>query len=224
MVLLIMLISVVAIILSLGFMIKSPKFGVWLYKGAVFIIMIIVLFVALFFYLGGNADVSALNINLHPWRNYLLYRVIAAIVCVTVIFAISQIPLLFVRCYHKSIKKRIIKYEGLIYAVVLVSGVICLSEYSGVGRLFDDRLQAGNDVVRMINEYNRTHSMQCQSLLELGLKPVGDNYYEYKGMWFLLDANDKSFDLRFRSPQDSVLNYDFTYSSDVHEWKESIIW
>jgi len=58
----------------------------------------------------------------------------------------------------------------------------------------------------------------------LGLKPVGDNYYEYKGMWFLLDANDKAFDLRFRSPQGSDMNYDFTYSSDVHEWDGTIIW
>ena len=69
-------------------------------------IMIIFLFVALFFWLGGNADVSALNINLHPWRNYLLYRVFAAIVCVMVFLAISQLPLLFVKCYSKKKKCR----------------------------------------------------------------------------------------------------------------------
>ena len=108
MVSLIMSILAVAIILSFGLMVKSPKYGVWVYKGAIFIIMLIVLFVALFFYLGGNADISALNINLHPWRNYLLYRVVAAVVCVAVIFAISQLSLLFVK-YHN--KKKIVKYE-----------------------------------------------------------------------------------------------------------------
>lgn len=202
-------------------MVKNPKYGVWLYKGAIFIVMLIVLFVALFFYLGGNADVSALNINLHPWRNFLLYRVLAAVACVAVVFAISQLPLLFVKYHHK---KRAVKYEGIVYAVVLTIGIICLSEFSGVGKLYDDKLQAGNDVVRLIEEYNRTHGKQCQALSDLGLEPVGNGFYEYKGMWFLLDASDKAFDLRFCSPQSCDMNYDFTYSSDVHEWDGTIIW
>lgn len=103
-------------------------------------------------------------------------------------------------------------------------GVICLSEFSGVGKLHDEKLQAGNEVVRLIDEYNKTHKMQCQSLSDLGLKPVGDNFYEYKGMWFLLDANDKAFELRFRSPYGGDINYDFTYSSDVQEWDDTLIW
>ena len=158
--------------------------------------MIIFLFVALFFWLGGNADVSALNINLHPWKNYLLYRVFAATACVMFFLAVSQLPLLFVKCYAKKIKKQIVKYEGLVYALTLVIGVICLSEFSGVGKLHDEKLQAGNEVVRLIVEYNNTHKTQCQSLSELGLKPVGDDFYEYKGMRFLLNVNDKAFDLQ----------------------------
>lgn len=224
MVTLIMLILAFAIILSFGLMVKCPKYGLWLYKGAIFGIMIIFLFVALFFWLGGNGDVTALNINLHPWRNYLLYRVFAAIACVTFFLAVSQLPLLFTKCYVKKKKWQIIKYEGLVYAVILVIGVICLSEFSGVGNLWDEKLQAGNDAVRLIDKYNRTNGKQCQSLSDLGLKPVNDNFYEYKGMWFLLDANDKTYDLRFRSPHGSDINYDFTYSSDDHEWHESIIW
>ncbi len=224
MVTLIMLILVVAIVLSSGLMVRSPRYGLWLYKGAILGIMIIFLFVALFFWLGGNAAVSALNINLHPWRNYLLYRVTAAVACVTVFLAISQLPLLFVKCYAKKKKWQIIKYEGLVYAITLVIGVICLSEFSGVGKLHDEKLQAGNEVVRLIDEYNKTHKMQCQSLSDLGLKPVGDNFYEYKGMWFLLGANDKTFELRFRSPDGGDINYDFTYSSDVQEWDDTIIW
>lgn len=125
MVTLIMLILVVAVILSFGLMVKCPKYGLWLYKGAFFGIMLIFLFVALFFWLGSN-DVSALNINLHPWRNYLLYRVAAAVACVTVFLAVSQLPLLFVKCYAKKKKWQIIKYEGLVYALTLVIGVICL--------------------------------------------------------------------------------------------------
>ena len=117
-----------------------------------------------------------------------------------------------------------IKYEGAVYAVTLVIGVICLSEFSGVGKLHDEKLQAGNEVVRLIDEYNKTHKMQCQSLSDLGLKPVGDNFYEYKGMWFLLDANDKAFELRFLSPYGGDINYDYTYSSDVQEWDDTIIW
>ena len=85
------------------------------------IIMVIVLFVALFISLGPN-DISSLNINLHPWKNYLRYRVIAAVVCDIVIFAISQFPLLFVK-YHK--KMRLMKYEGSVYIVALIIGIIC---------------------------------------------------------------------------------------------------
>lgn len=224
MVTLIMLILAFAVILSFGLMVKSPKYGLCVYKGAIFGIMLIFLFLALFFWLGSNAGVSALNINLHPWKNYLLYRVAAAVACVTVFLAVSQLPLLFVKCYAKKKKWQIIKYEGLVYALTLVIGVICLSEFSGVGKLHDEKLQAGNEVVRLIDEYNYTHKTQCQSLSDLGLKPVGDNFYEYKGMWFLLDANDKAFELRFCSPYGGDINYDYTYSSDVQEWDDTIIW
>ena len=221
MVLSLMSILIIILFLSFGIMVISPKYGLYLYKGAVFIIMLIVLFVAIFFYLEGNSDISALNINLHPWRNYLLYPVIVTVFCVTVIFAISQLPLLFVR-YHN--KKRMVKYEGIVYAVVLIIEIICLSENCGIRKLNDAKLQVGNDVVRLIDEYNRTHGEQCQSLSELGLKPAIDYFYEYKGMWFVLNANDKAFDLRFCSPHGSNLNYDFTYSSDIHEWRGTIIW
>lgn len=221
MVLSLMSILIIILFLSFGIMVISPKYGLYLYKGAVFIIMLIVLFVAIFFYLEGNSDISALNINLHPWRNYLLYPVIVTLFCVTVIFAISQLPLLFVR-YHN--KKRMVKYEGIVYAVVLIIEIICLSENCGIRKLNDAKLQIGNDVVRLIDEYNRTHGEQCQSLSELGLKPAIDYFYEYKGMWFVLNANDKAFDLRFCSPHGSNLNYDFTYSSDIHEWHGTIIW
>ena len=221
MVLSLMSILIIILFLSFGIMVISPKYGLYLYKGAVFIIMLIVLFVAIFFYLEGNSDISALNINLHPWRNYLLYPVIVTLFCVTVIFAISQLPLLFVR-YHN--KKRMVKYEGIVYAVVLIIEIICLSENCGIRKLNDAKLQVGNDVVRLIDEYNRTHGEQCQSLSELGLKPDIDYFYEYKGMWFVLNANDKAFDLRFCSPHGSNLNYDFTYSSDIHEWHGTIIW
>ena len=74
-----MVIAALAAILSFGFMIKGSKAGVYMYKGAVFIVLMIVLFVALFFYLGSNADVNALNTNLHPWKNYILPRVLASI-------------------------------------------------------------------------------------------------------------------------------------------------
>lgn len=210
-----MSILIIIIFLSFGIMVKSPKYGLYLYKGAILIIMVIVLFVALIFSLGPN-DISALNINLHPWKNYLRYRVIAAVVCDIVIFATSQFPLLFVK-YHK--KTRLMKYEGSVYIVALILGIICLTKFSGVGRLNDAKLQAGNDVVRLIDEYNRTHQKQCQSLSELGLKPVGDNFYEYEGMWFLLETNNKYFDLRFCSPPGGDINYDFTYSSEVQEWR-----
>lgn len=80
--------------------------------------------------------------------------------------------------YHN--KKQIVKYEGVIYAAMLIIGIVCLSKCSGVGKLDDDKLQAGNDVVRLIYKYNKSHKRPCQSLSELGLKPVGDNYYEYK--------------------------------------------
>lgn len=219
-----MLIAALAIILSFGLMVKCPKAGICLYKAASLIIMIIVLFIALFFYLGSNEDVNALNTNLHPWRNYLLPRVFAAIICVTIIFAIAQLPLIFTKCYSKAKKFKIMRYEGIIYAVILAVGVILLSKCSGVGKLYDTELQAGNEVVRLINEYNKTHGKQCGSLSELGFKPVKDNFYEYKGMWFSLNSNDKTYDLRFRSPDGGNMNYDFTYTRETDSWSESIIW
>ena len=156
MITMIMVIAALAAILSFGFMIKGSKAGVYMYKGAVFIVLMIVLFVALFFYLGSNADVNALNTNLHPWKNYILPRVLASILCAAIIFIISQLPLIFIKSLSKGRKIKIIKYEGLTYGVILVVGVILLSKYSGVGKLYDTKLQAGNEVVRLINEYSIT--------------------------------------------------------------------
>ena len=224
MITMIMLIAALAAILSFGLMIKSSKAGVYLYKGAVFIVLMIVLFFALFFYLGSNADVNALNTNLHPWKNYILPRVLASIFCAAIIFIISQFPLIFVKGLSKGRKIKIIKYEGLTYGVILVACVILLSKYSGVGNLYDTKLQAGNEVVRLINEYSITQRRQCQSLSELGFKPIKDYFYEYKGMWFSLNSNDKTYDLRFRSPDGEDIYYDFTYSKDSDSWSESIIW
>ena len=224
MITMIMLIAALAAILSFGLMIKSSKAGVYLYKGAVFIVLMIVLFFALFFYLGSNADVNALNTNLHPWKNYILPRVLASIFCAAIIFIISQFPLIFVKGLSKGRKIKIIKYEGLTYGVILVVCVILLSKYSGVGNLYDTKLQAGNEVVRLINEYSITQRRQCQSLSELGFKPIKDYFYEYKGRWFSLNSNDKTYDLRFRSPDGEDIYYDFTYSKDSDSWSESIIW
>lgn len=224
MITMIMLIAALAAILSFGLMIKSSKAGVYLYKGAFFIVLMIVLFFALFFYLGSNADVNALNTNLHPWKNYILPRVLAAIFCAAIIFIISQLPLIFVKGFSKGRKIKIIKYEGLTYGIILVVGVILLSKYSGVGKLYDTKLQAGNEVVRLINEYSRNQRRQCQSLSELGFEPVKDYFYEYKGMWFSLNSNDKTYDLRFRSPDGEDIYYDFTYSKDSDSWSESTIW
>ena len=43
-------------------------------------------------------------------------------------------------------------------------------------------------------------------------------------MWFSLNSNDKTYDLRFRSPDGEDIYYDFTYSKDSDSWSESIIW
>ena len=219
-----MIIAGLAIMLSLGWMIKRPKEGVYLYKGGLFIIMVIVLFVALFFYLGSNGDTNALNTNLHPWKNFILPRVIGAFICVAFIYSISQIPMIFIKSLDKTKKHYIMKYEGLVYAVILTVGIFFLSKCSGVGKLYDSKLQAGNEVVRLLNEYNNTHENQCESLAELGFQPAKDYFYEYKGMWFSINTNDKTYDLRFRSPDGDETNYDFTYTKDTDSWNESIIW
>lgn len=218
------IIATLAILLSSGWMIKSPKQGVYLYKGGLFIIMLIVLFVALFFYLGSNNDVNALNTNLRPWKNYILPRVIGTAICIAVIYGISQIPLIFIKRLGKAKKYRIMRNEGIIYIGILAVGIFFLSKYSGVGKLYDSKLQAGNEVVRLLDEYNNTHHKQCESLSKLGFKPTKDYFYEYKGMWFSLNSNDKTYDLRFRSPDGDETNYDFTYTKDTDAWNETIIW
>ena len=40
---------------------------------------------------------------------------------------------------------------------------------------------------------------------------------------FSLNSNDKTFDLRFRSPYEDD-NYDFTYTRDTDTWNGTIIW
>ena len=66
------------------------------------------IFFALFFTLMG-LSVNALNIDLHPWREYVIWRFLFAATVTVVLFAVSQIPLMFIRQFLKQEKLKIIK-------------------------------------------------------------------------------------------------------------------
>lgn len=92
-----------AAIALIGFMIKWPKPGLYLYKTAVFMLFLPGLFFALFFTLMGFGK-QALNIDLYPWREYVMWRFLFAAGITIVMFAISQIPILFIRAVFQTRK------------------------------------------------------------------------------------------------------------------------
>jgi len=209
----------------MGLSIREDKIGLWLFKGGCLLLFIGGLFIALFFSLRGM-DVECMNIDLHPWKNYIIWRSFGSIVVTIIVYAISQLPLCFTKSYSKKQKRNFIKCEGVVYVLLLIMGIFCL--YNSLIHSIPDNWQYGNDMVKMIDEYNESHKDKCKSLEDLGLKRIKDNYYEYNGMWFDLWVYDTGYTLYFcnaMNENEEVSDYDvdFVYNSAKDCWENHII-
>lgn len=205
-------------LIGIGLSLRGRKVGLWLFKGGCLLLFIGGSFIALFFSLMG-ITVECMNIDLHPWRNYIIWRSLGSIVVAIIVYAISQLPLFFTKRYSKRQKRNILKSEGLVYVLLLIIGIFCL--YNGVIHSIPDNWQYGNDMVKMIDEYNENHKTKCKSLEDLGLKRTKGNYYEYNGMWFDLYVYDTGYTLYFRNAKDedvSDYDVDFVYNSEKDCW------
>lgn len=138
-------------------LIKWPKPGMYLYKAVCLTLLLSALFLAFFFSLRALNEIS-LNIALHPWREYVMFRFLYATVFAAVIFVVSQIPFLFVRQFDKKEKQRMVKVEGLIYLCILAIGA-GLCYYEEQGHDYPE-----NKIISQINIYRDTYGHYPDSI------------------------------------------------------------
>lgn len=126
-----------------------PKSFPSIYKIVVYLMSVVVIFITLFFSLRSPIDPVNLNVDLHPWRSYILPRWWGIILVSVVFFTLSQIP--FASVCKKYFRKDIIAYSTLI--------VISATAAAIEGSLYycPEELQTGNEVVEMIDNFN-SHS------------------------------------------------------------------
>ncbi len=195
-----------AIIALIVLMAKWPKPGVYLYKVAIFVLFLPALFFALFFTLMG-LSVNALNIDLHPWREYVMYRFMFAAIVTVVLFAVSQIPLMFIRQLSKQEKLKIIKIEGLIYIVILAIGTGLL--YYAV----KDSTHTENYVIERINDYSKENDRYPDSLAKIGVP--SDTTSHFGDIHILYSHNESAFTLLVKSEYD-----EYVYDSRNDMWND----
>ena len=97
-------------------------------------------------------SVNVLNIDLHPWREYVKWRFLFAASVTVVLFAVSQNPLIFIQHFPQQEKLKMIKIEGLIYIVILAVGT-GLYYYA-----VQDPTHTENYVIERINAYQKESS------------------------------------------------------------------
>lgn len=195
-----------AIVALVGLMVKWPKPGVHLFKVAVFMLFLSALFFALFFTLMG-LNVNALNIDLHPWREYVMWRFLFAATVTVVLFAVSQIPLIFIRQFSKREKLKIIKIEGLIYIVILAVGTgLCYY-------VVQDSTYPENYVIKHINDYQKEYHRYPESLNEIGVPSDTTSHFGHIHIQYF--HNDSSFTLLVKSEYEQYI-----YDSRKDMWDD----
>ncbi len=144
------LILCVVLLILVAILIKRPKPGMYLYKAVCLALLLPALSIGLFLSLR-PLNVDSLNFSLHPWREYVMGRFLLATVFAAVIFAVSQIPFLFVRQFAKKEKRRMVKVEGLIYLCILAIGTwLCYDEVQ-------KHDYPENKIISQINDYRDSH-------------------------------------------------------------------
>ncbi len=165
------IIIICVIILLVGLMVKWPKPGLYLFKIVCLMLLLSGLFFALFFTLMGLGE-QRLNINLHPWREYVSYRFIGALVVTVTIFAISQIPLLFLKKLSSKEKTKVLKIEGMVYVALLMLGTSLL--YMAVS---DRNNYPENQVVDKIEDFHARHGQYPKTLGEINVSIDNDRLF-----------------------------------------------
>lgn len=164
------LIIISVIILLVGLMVKWPKPGLYLFKTVCLMLLLSGLIFALFFTLMGLGE-QRLNMNLHPWREYVGPRFIGALIVTAVIFIISQIPLLFMRKISEREKTKILKIEGLVYVALLILGTGLL--YATVS----DRNYPENQVIDKIEDFHSRHGQYPKTLGDINISTEIDSLF-----------------------------------------------
>lgn len=164
------IIIISVIILLVGLMVKWPRPGLYIFKTVCLMLLLIGLFFALFFTLMGLGE-QLLNMNLHPWREYVGPRFIGALIVTAVIFIISQIPLLFMRKISEREKTKILKIEGLVYVALLILGTGLL--YATVS----DRNYPENQVIDKIEDFHSRHGQYPKTLGDINISTEIDSLF-----------------------------------------------
>ena len=165
------IIIISVIILLVGLMVKWPRPGLYIFKTACLMLLLIGLLFALFFTLMGLGE-QRLNINLHPWREYVGPRFIGALVVTVIIFAISQIPLLFLKKLSSKGKTKVLKIEGLVYMALLIFGTGLL--YMAVS---DRNYYPENQVVDKIEDFHARHGLYPKTLSDVHVHMDNDSLF-----------------------------------------------
>lgn len=178
-----------AVIALVGVMVKCHKPVLYLYKAAVFMLFLPGLFFALFFTLMGYGK-QALNIDLYPWREYVMWRLFFAAGITVILFVVSQIPLLLIRQFSKKEKLRIVKIEGLIYFGLLAAGTgLC---YYAV----QDHDYYENKIVADISNYYKEHGYYPENLNRIDLPNDSTDVrysHDYKSFTLLIKNGNGEF-------------------------------
>ncbi len=164
------IIIICVIILLVGFMVKWPRPGLYIFKTVCLMLLLSGLFFALFFSLMGLGE-QRLNINLHPWREYVSYRFIGALVVTVITFIISQIPLLFLKKLPSKEKTKILKIEGLVYVALLMLGTGLLYLTVSV------RNYPENQVIDNIEAFHVRHGQYPKTLSEINVSIDNDSLF-----------------------------------------------
>lgn len=202
------LIIISVIILLVGLMVKWPRPGLYIFKTVCLMLLLIGLFFALFFTLMGLGK-QALNIDLHPWREYVGPRFIGALIVTTVIFIISQIPLLFLKKLSSKVKSKILKIEGLVYVALLILGTGLL--YVAVS----DRNYPENQVIDKIEDFHARHGQYPKDLSDINVNIDNDSLFINDNVHLGYSCDKNAYTLS--------MNYEYgsyVYDSRKDRWSE----
>lgn len=200
------IIIISVIILLVGFIVKWPKPGLYVFKTTCLMLLLSGLFFALFFTLMGFGE-QALNIDLHPWREYVSSRFIGALVVTAVIFVISQIPLLFLKKLSSKEKTKILKIEGLMYGSLLIFGTGLLYV------VVSDRNYPENQVIDKIEAFHSRHDQYPKTLSDIHVSADNDSLFTNDNVHLGYSCDKNAYTLSVSSEYGN-----YVYDSRRNKW------
>lgn len=209
-----LIISIVTFVL-IYIIIKWPTFG-WITAYKVLIDAFYYLFIVLICGYGkviGATD--NLNVDLHRLESLRsgVYVVVILSVC---FYCISQIPFICSRDILRRSRLKIIIIESILYFGIMT--FLIVDHIRWTYSQCPEEFRPANELVRMIHDYNDTHSDRCSNLSMLGLKNIDDSTFIYKGQIFSLKPKGNEFTLLFKPKKYAIIDPEMLYSSDSDEW------